>query len=72
VDLADALKGAVLAEAVRESGGDARKAFAQLGLEARTQGGNHLKTLRRERQRLEALCAAIGVDLPPDWAGGDE
>lgn len=67
LELTQALRGAVLLEAVQLHQ-DPREAFVQLGLEERLQGGNHLRTLRRERERLHELCAALGVAVPADWA----
>ena len=58
LELAEAFPGFVLDAAVQRMGGE-RAAFLLFGLEARLKGGNHLKTLRRERQRVEALQAAI-------------
>lgn len=58
---------AVLLEAARVAGG-ARAGFVLLGLDARVQGGNHLRTLRRERARLEELCLAIDEPLPLEWS----
>lgn len=58
LELAEAFPGFVLEAAVARAGGE-REAFMLFGLEARLRGGNHLKTLRREQQRIDALRAAV-------------
>lgn len=68
---ATVLRAAVLLEAVRASG-DPRQAFIDLGLEARLQGGNHLRTLRREQERVAQLCADLGEPVPPGWQVTEE
>jgi transcriptional regulator with AAA-type ATPase domain len=50
LDLADALRGAILTEAARRT--DEREAFLLFGLDKLVEGRNHLKALRREEQRL--------------------
>ncbi len=59
IELAEAFPGFVLEAAVRAKGSE-RDAFLLFGLESRLKGGNHLKTLRRERSKVEALLAAMG------------
>ncbi len=54
LDHCEAFCGAVLEAAVLRFG-SARGAFEAMGLEARLKGGNHLRTLRREQERLEHL-----------------
>jgi DNA-binding NtrC family response regulator len=71
LELVQALRGAVLVSAVQGAGGDARRAFVELGLEGRLQGGNHLRSLRREQERLVELCGVLGVPVPADWAIAD-
>ncbi len=66
LELAEGLKGAVL-HAARQQAGGLREAFELLGLEGRLKGGNHLKTFRREHERLEELMAALGEPMPPGW-----
>lgn len=68
IELSAAFRGAVLFEAVNLHN-DPREAFIRLGLEERLQGGNHLRTLRREQERLAELCAALGLPMPGDWVG---
>jgi hypothetical protein len=59
IELAEAFPGFVLDAARERTGGD-REAFLLFGLEARLRGGNHLKTLRREKSRVDALKVAVG------------
>ncbi len=59
LELAEAFPGFVLDAAVARTGSE-RAAFLLFGLEARLKGGNHLKTLRREQQRVDALRGATG------------
>ncbi len=68
LDLTQGLRGAVLLEAVARSGGP-REAFEMLGLSSRLQGGNHLRTLRRERDRLQALADLVHIPMPEAWKG---
>ncbi len=58
-ELAEAFTGLVLEAAVARFGGE-REAFLHFGLEERLKGGNHLKSLRREQERVSRLCAALG------------
>jgi len=58
LDLTGAFCGFVLEAAVDRTG-DEKAAFALFGLEHRLKGGAHLKTLRRERDRVQALLAAL-------------
>ncbi|WP_437779741.1 sigma-54-dependent transcriptional regulator [Sorangium sp. So ce1097] len=59
LDLAEALRGFVLATAV-EKLGSREEAFRLLGKESVVQNRNHQKTLKREIDRVEALCKALG------------
>ncbi len=59
LELAEAFTGLVLASAAERLGGE-REAFLHFGLEERTKGGNHLKTWRREQERVAALKRALG------------
>ncbi len=60
LDLADCFKGFVLGVAAEKLGGDRDEAFRLLGREKLLSGRNHHKVLRRELERVEALCAALG------------
>jgi DNA-binding NtrC family response regulator len=61
LDLADALRGCVLGTAVLKLGSK-EEAFRLLGKEALVQNRNQQKTLKREMDRVEALCHALGED----------
>jgi len=63
LDLADAFKGLLLASAVEAAGGR-DEAFKALGREALVRNRNHHKVLRRELERVEALCRALGEPVP--------
>ena len=63
LDLADAFKGLLLAAAV-EAAGDRDEAFKVLGREALVKNRNHHKVLKRELERVEALCRALGEPIP--------
>lgn len=69
LDLADGFRGLVLSEASARRGG-VREAFALFGLDHQLRGGNHLRTWRRETDRLDALCQALRVPSPPRGAEG--
>jgi DNA-binding NtrC family response regulator len=60
LDLADSFKGFVLGVATEKLGGDRDEAFKLLGREKLLVGRNHHKMLKREIERVEALCAALG------------
>jgi DNA-binding NtrC family response regulator len=60
LDLADSFKGFVLGVATEKHGGDRDAAFRLLGRERLLAGRNHHKVLKRELERVEALCAALG------------
>jgi DNA-binding NtrC family response regulator len=60
LDLADAFKGFVLGVATEKLGGDRDEAFKLLGREKLLVGRNHHKVLKRELERVDALCAALG------------
>ena len=59
LDLADAFKGLVLAAAA-ERRGSWEEAFRLLSREALVKNRNHHKVIRRELERVEALCRALG------------
>jgi len=63
MDLADAFKGLLLAAAVEALGGR-DEAFKALGREALVRNRNHHKVLKRELERVEALCRALGEPVP--------
>jgi DNA-binding NtrC family response regulator len=65
VDLADAFKGLVLGVAVEKLGGDRDQAFKLLGREKLVAARNHHKLLKRELERVEALCSALGLRETP-------
>jgi len=60
LDLADALKGFVIAIAIRELGRE--ECFRIVGRESLVKNRNHHKTLRRELERAEALLRAVGEE----------
>lgn len=63
LDLADAFKGMVLAAAVETLGGR-DEAFRALGRDALVKNRNHHKVLRRELERVESICRAMGEPVP--------
>jgi DNA-binding NtrC family response regulator len=68
LDLADSFKGFVLGAATEKLGGDRDAAFTLLGREKLLAGRNHHRVLKRELERVEALCAALGRKDPPLFA----
>jgi DNA-binding NtrC family response regulator len=68
LDLADSFKGFVLAVAIEKLGGDRDLAFKLLGREKLLAGRNHHKVLKRELERVEALCAALEPKAPFPFA----
>jgi DNA-binding NtrC family response regulator len=60
LDLADCFKGFVLGVATERLGGDRDQAFRLLGREKLLAGRNHHRVFKRELERVEALCAALG------------
>jgi len=61
LELADAFQGLVLLAAMEKlASRDA--AFRLFGREAQVRSRNHHKVLRRESERVEALCRALGID----------
>jgi DNA-binding NtrC family response regulator len=62
LDLADSFKGFVLGVAIEKLGGNRDEAFRLLGREKLVASRNHHKVLKRELERVEALCAALGGD----------
>ncbi len=73
LDLADALRGFVLGAAAQKLGSK-EDAFRLLGKEHMVQNRNHQKTMKRELERVAALCQAVGEDDNPfgALAEGDE
>src|SRR6185436_14588486 len=67
LDLAEAFKGFVLGAATEKLGGvvDAMNLF---GREALVKSRNHHKLVRRELERVEALCRALGNGAPSPFA----
>jgi DNA-binding NtrC family response regulator len=72
IDLAESLRGFVLAEAVRQVGRE--EAFRLVGRETLVKSRNHLKALRQELKKAEALCNEVGQAIPTtlSQAGGSE
>ncbi|MBJ6760078.1 sigma-54-dependent Fis family transcriptional regulator [Myxococcaceae bacterium JPH2] len=62
IDFAETLRGFVLAEAVQQVGRD--EAFRLLGRASLVTSRNHLKALRQEVKKAEALCTEIGQPVP--------
>jgi DNA-binding NtrC family response regulator len=60
LDLADSFKGFVLGVATEKLAGDRDEAFRLLGREKLVAARNHHKVLKREIERVEALCEALG------------
>jgi len=74
LDLAESFKGFVLAVATEKLGGSREEAFKLFGRAQLVASRNHHKVLKRELERVEALCAALGKDEPPPFGrmlGGD-
>ena len=61
LDLCDAFRGLALGTAVQRLG-SREAAFRLLGKAAQVQGRNHHKALRRELEKVEALCKALGME----------
>ncbi|WP_394828042.1 sigma-54-dependent transcriptional regulator [Pendulispora albinea] len=61
LDLTDAFRGLVLAAAT-EKLESLEEAFRLFGRHALVKSRNHHKSLRRELERVDALCRALGVD----------
>jgi DNA-binding NtrC family response regulator len=59
LDLADAIRGFVLGIAAQKLG-NKEDAFRLLGKEAMVQNRNHQKAWKREMERVDALCRAVG------------
>jgi DNA-binding NtrC family response regulator len=59
LDLAEALRGFVLGTAALKLGSK-EKAFRLLGKEGMVQSRNHHKQMRRDVDRVDALCRALG------------
>src|SRR5262249_18009889 len=59
LDLAGAMRGFVLGTAAQKLG-NREEAFRLFGKDAIVQNRNHQKTLKREMERVDALCRAVG------------
>jgi DNA-binding NtrC family response regulator len=72
IDLAESLRGFVLAEAVQQVGRE--EAFRLVGRESLVKSRNHQKALKQELKKAEALCREVGQPVPPALAqaGGGE
>ncbi|KFE62754.1 sigma-54-dependent transcriptional regulator [Hyalangium minutum] len=72
IDLAESFRGFVLAEAVQQVGRE--EAFKLVGRESLVRSRNHLKALRQELKKAEALCAEVKQPVPASLskAGSDE
>jgi len=72
IDLAESFRGFVLAEAVQQVGRE--EAFRLVGRESLVKSRNHLKALRQELKKAEALCAEVKQPVPGSLskAGSDE
>ncbi|PTL81269.1 sigma-54 dependent transcriptional regulator [Vitiosangium sp. GDMCC 1.1324] len=66
IDFAECLRGFVLAEAVQQVGRE--EAFRLLGRESLVKSRNHLKALRQELKKAEALCKEVGQPIPALFA----
>jgi transcriptional regulator with AAA-type ATPase domain len=62
IDLAESLRGFVLAEAVQQVGRE--EAFRLVGRESLVKSRNHQKALKQELKKAEALCREVGQPLP--------
>lgn len=71
LELSDAFRGIVLGTAV-ERLGSKDAAFRLFGKGAQVQARNHHKMLRRELEKVEALCKALGEDGGPFRELGDD
>jgi DNA-binding NtrC family response regulator len=72
IDLAESFRGFVLAEAVQQVGRE--EAFRLVGRESLVKSRNHLKALRQELKKAEALCTEVKQPVPTalSKAGGEE
>ncbi|WP_231511953.1 sigma-54-dependent transcriptional regulator [Chondromyces apiculatus] len=68
LDHADALRGFVLGVATQKLGSK-EEAFRLLGREGVVQNRNHQKTLKKELERVEALCRELGQPGASPFAG---
>jgi DNA-binding NtrC family response regulator len=62
IDLAESFRGFVLAEAVQQVGRE--QAFRLVGRESLVKSRNHLKALRQELKKAEALCTEVSQPVP--------
>ena len=65
LDLTDAFKGFVLGAATEKFAGDRDEAFTLLGKEKLAKARNHHKVFRRELERVEEFCRALGERRVP-------
>ncbi|MGA2450617.1 MAG: sigma 54-interacting transcriptional regulator [Polyangiaceae bacterium] len=65
LDLADAFKGFVLGAAAERYAGGREETFALFGRDKLAKSRNHHKVLRREMDRVERFCRAIGESRIP-------
>jgi DNA-binding NtrC family response regulator len=65
LDLTDAFKGFVLGVATEKFAGNRDEAFHLLGKESLAKGRNHHKVFRREFDRVEEFCRALGERRVP-------
>ncbi len=68
LDLTDSFKGFVLGVATEKLGGNRDEAFKLLGRAQLVASRNHHKVLKRELERVEALCVALGSGEPPPFS----
>ncbi|MCU0681630.1 MAG: sigma 54-interacting transcriptional regulator [Polyangiaceae bacterium] len=68
LDWADAFKGFVLGVATEKLGGNRDEAFRLLGREKLVASRNHHKVWKRELERAEQLCTALGGKTPFPFA----
>jgi hypothetical protein len=72
LDLAESFKGFVLGVATEKLDGDMDAAFKLLGRERLVASRNHHKVLRRELERVDALCTALGRAAGSPFARVDD
>ena len=65
LDLADAFKGFVLGAAAERFAGGREETFALFGRDKLAKSRNHHKVLRREMNRVESFCRAMGESRIP-------
>jgi DNA-binding NtrC family response regulator len=74
LDLAQSFTGFVLGVATQKLAGNRDKAFRLLGREKLVSNRNHHKMLKRELEKVESLCVALGRrdQFPFERLGGDD